>query len=267
LFWCAYARNKRSLGLDLEDAADRRVLLRLVSGADFLIESECPGRMAELGLGYEHLSQVQPGLVYVSITPFGQQGPKAQWAATDLTLVAAGGFAYLSGDADGPPLRVRVPQAHAQAGADAAVGALIAHAERRRSGRGQHVDVSMQESVTLATMFRILDEPVGMAPAERVAGGLQAGGVLVPLRHRVRDGWVTLGPSILPSTGHFMKRLLEWVAEEGFCDPALAQEDWGSFGLRLGARRLPEDAYEPVARSLDTFFASKSQAELMSAAV
>jgi crotonobetainyl-CoA:carnitine CoA-transferase CaiB-like acyl-CoA transferase len=267
LFWCAYARNKRSLALDLEGAADRRVLLRLVSGADFLIESERPGRMAELGLDYEHLSLVQPGLVYVSITPFGQDGPKAQWVATDLTLVAAGGFAYLSGDADGPPLRVRVPQAHAQAGADAAVGALIAHAERRRSGRGQHVDVSMQESVTLATMFRILDEPVGMAPAERVAGSLQAGGVLVPIRHRVRDGWVTLGPSVLPSTGHFMKRLLEWVAEEGFCDPALAQEDWGSFGLRLGARRLPEDAYEPVARILDAFFATKTQAELMRAAV
>ena len=58
----------------------------------------------------------------------------------------------------------------------------------------------MQESVTLATMFRILDDAIGMAPAQRVAGGLQAGGVLVPIRHRARDGWVTLGPAILPST-------------------------------------------------------------------
>jgi crotonobetainyl-CoA:carnitine CoA-transferase CaiB-like acyl-CoA transferase len=267
LFWWAYTRNKRGLALDLEDAADRRVLLRLVSGADFLIESERPGRMAELGLGYEHLSRIQPRLVHVSITPFGQDGPKAQWAATDLTLIAAGGFAYLSGDAESAPLRVCVPQAHAQAGADAAVGALIAHAERRRTGRGQHVDVSMQESVTLATMFRILDEAVGMAPAQRVAGCLQAGGVLVPIRHRTRDGWVTLGPSILPSTGHFMRRLLEWVSEEGFCDPALVQEDWGSFGLRLGARQLPEDAYQPVARALDAFFATRTKAELMRAAV
>ena len=267
LFWSAYARNKRSLALDLEGAADRRELLRLVSGADFLIESERPGRMAELGLDYPQLSRIQPGLVYVSITPFGQQGPKAQWAATDLTSMAAGGFAYLSGDADGAPLRVRVPQAHAQAGADAAVGALIAHAERRRTGRGQQVDVSIQESVTLATMFRILDQAVEMAPARRIAGGLHVGGVLLPLRHRVRDGWVTLGPSVMPSTGHFMKRLLEWVAEEGFCDAALTQEDWGSFGLRLGARQLPEDAYQPVARSLDAFFATKNKAELMGAAV
>ena len=91
LFWLAYARNKRSLALDLEDATDRRELLRLVSGADFLIESERLGRMAELGLDYQQLSRIQPGLVYVSITPFGQQGPKARWAATDLTLMAARG--------------------------------------------------------------------------------------------------------------------------------------------------------------------------------
>jgi crotonobetainyl-CoA:carnitine CoA-transferase CaiB-like acyl-CoA transferase len=267
LFWSAYARNKRSLALDLEDSGDREVMLRLVSGSDFLIESQRPGRMAELGLGYEHLNRIQPGLIYVSITPFGQDGPKAQWTATDLTLMAAGGLAYLSGDADGPPTRVRVAQAHAQGGADAAVGALIAHAERRRTGRGQHIDVSIQESVTLATMFRILDDAIGMAPAQRVAGGLQAGGVLVPIRHRARDGWVTLGPSILPSTGHFMRRLLEWVAEEGFCEPALAREAWGSFGLRLGARRLPADAYESTARVLDAFFATKTKAELMAAAV
>ena len=71
LFWAAYARNKRSAVLDLEDPDDRAVLLRLVSGADFLIESERPGRMAELGLSYDELSRIQPGLVYVSITPYG----------------------------------------------------------------------------------------------------------------------------------------------------------------------------------------------------
>jgi crotonobetainyl-CoA:carnitine CoA-transferase CaiB-like acyl-CoA transferase len=267
LFWAAYTRNKRGLALDLDEAEDRRELRRLVSGADFLIESERPGRMAELGLCFEALSGIQPGLVYVSITPFGQEGPKAHWAASDLTLLAAGGFAYLSGDAERPPLRVRVPQAHAQAGADAAVGALIAHAERRRTGRGQHVDVSVQQSVTLANMFRSVDEAIGMPPAQRVAGGLHAGGVLVPIRHRARDGWVTLGPSILPSTGHFMKRLLAWVAEEGCCDPALIDEDWGTFGIRLGARQLPSDAYDPVKQCLDRFFATRTHDELMAAAV
>jgi crotonobetainyl-CoA:carnitine CoA-transferase CaiB-like acyl-CoA transferase len=267
LFFAAYARNKRSAVLDLEQEDDRERFSSWVAGADFLIESEPPGRMAELGFDHEELLRIQPGLVHVSITPFGQDGPKAGWAATDLTSMAAGGFAYLSGDADGPPTRMSVPQAHAQAGSDAAVGALIAHAQRVRSGRGQHVDVSIQESVTLATMFRSLDDAVDMAPAQRVGDGIHAGGVLVPIRHRTRDGWVTLGPSILPSTGHFMRRLLEWVAEEGFCEPALAQQEWGSFGLKLGAGRIPADAYEPVARVLDEFFATRTKPELMRVAV
>jgi crotonobetainyl-CoA:carnitine CoA-transferase CaiB-like acyl-CoA transferase len=267
LFWAAYTRNKRGLALDLREAADREVLLRLVAGADFLIESERPGRMAELGLDYDALSRLQPGLVYVSITPFGQTGPKAQWLGCDLTQVAASGFAYLSGDSDDAPTRVRVPQAHAHAGADAAIGALIAHAERVRTGRGQHVDVSAQQSLTLANMYRTLDAAVGMAPAQRIAGGLQAGGVLLPNRHRTRDGWVKLGPAVVPSTGHFMKRLLAWVAEEGHCDPALAEEDWGSFGLRVGSGRLPADAYDPVKRDLDAFFANKTSDELMRAAL
>jgi crotonobetainyl-CoA:carnitine CoA-transferase CaiB-like acyl-CoA transferase len=267
LFWAAYTRNKRGIALDLEVDADRETLLRLVAGADFLIESAPPGRMRELGLDHDALARIQPGLVTVSITPFGQTGPKASWRGSDLTQVAASGFGYLTGDEDGPPTRIRVPQAHAHAGADAAIGALIAHFERKRTGCGQHVDVSQQQSLTLSNMFRSVDAAVGMAPAHRVAGGLQAGGVFIPQRHRTRDGWVVLGPSVIPSTGHFMRRLLEWVAEEGFCDAALAQEEWGSFGVRVGAGKLPPDAYDPTERALDAFFATKTNAELMDAAV
>lgn len=267
LFFAAYARNKRSLALDLDDEADRARLRHLVAGADFLIESDRPGHWAERGLGYSDLRAIQPGLIYVSITPFGQTGPKAHWRGCDLTQVAAGGFAWLTGESDGPPTRISVPQAHAHAGADAAIGALVAHFERRRTGRGQHVDVSMQQSVTLANMYRTLDAAVGMAPAQRLAGGIQAGGVLLPTRHRTRDGWVTLGPMLVPSTGHFMKRLLAWLAEEGSCDASWLEENWGSYAVRLGSGRLPADAYDPVARSLDAFFATKSSEELMQAAV
>ncbi len=267
LFWWAYARNKRSVVLDLEQEEGRQALCRLVAGADFFIESERPGRLAELGLDYASLSQLNPGLVYVSITPFGQDGPKAGWAATDLTLMAAGGPLYLSGDGELAPVRVRVPQAHAHGGADAAVGALLAHAERKRSGRGQHVDVSIQQSVTLATMFRILDEPMGQVPAKRVAGGVKVGAAFIPTLHALRDGWVTLGFSLLPSTGHFMKRLLTWAAEEGFSDPALIDEDWGTFALRLVLEELGAESYKPAERVLSAFLATKTKSELMAAAV
>jgi crotonobetainyl-CoA:carnitine CoA-transferase CaiB-like acyl-CoA transferase len=267
LFFWAYARNKRSVTLDLDTEDGRDALRRLAAGADFVIESEPPGRMAERGLGYGDLARDNPGLVYISITPFGQTGPKAHWQATDLTLMAAGGHAYLSGEAEFPPVRLRVPQAHAHAGADAAVAALIAHRERRQSGQGQHVDISAQQSVTLATMFRILDAPLEQTPAQRRSGGIVAGGVFLPNQYPTADGWVILGPGVLRSTGHFTKRLLRWAAELGFCDPALSERDWGSYALRLINGQATGEEYAPVETGLRELFASQTSESLIREAV
>lgn len=267
LFWWSYARNKRSVVVDLETEEGRACLRGLAAGADFFVESEPPGRLAALGLGYRDLAQLNPSLVVVSITPFGQTGPKAHWAASDLTLMAASGCAYLSGDADRPPVRCRVPQAHAHAGADAAVGALIAHFARRRTGRGQHVDVSAQQSATLGTQFRILDAPLEQTPARRVSGGVRVGRAFLPSRYRLVDGWAILGPGYLPSTGHFMKRLLGWALEEGLGSRELVDEDWSSFGLRLVRDQIPPEAYAPVDAALSALFARKTTSQVMEAAV
>ncbi len=151
LHWWAYARNKRGITLDLDTDDGREKLRQLVAGADFLIESAAPGEMAARGLGYGDLAAINPALVYVSITPFGQDGPKAHYAATDLTILAAAGVLVRQGDEDRPPVRVSVPQAWLHASAEAAGAALVAHHERARSGRGQHVDVSAQQAVLLAT--------------------------------------------------------------------------------------------------------------------
>ena len=92
LLWWSYARNERSIALDLDDTDDRAVLARLLADADFLIESEAPGVMDARGLGYANLRHDHPGLIYVSISPFGQAGPKASLPATDLTISAASGL-------------------------------------------------------------------------------------------------------------------------------------------------------------------------------
>jgi len=263
LYWWAYARNKRSIMLDVQASGDRDELLRLVRGADFFIESDRPGRLASMGLGYDDLAVINPGLVYVSITPFGSTGPKAEWRATDLTQAAASGVAYLSGDADRPPVRVCVPQAHAHAAGDGAVGALLAHFQRKRSGRGQHVDVSQQQSLTLATQFRSLDGPLGEAPAIRLSGGVVVKGIFVPLRYPLKDGWVVLGPAWLPSTGHFMTRLVEWAVEEGQCDPRFLDEAWGTWAFRLIAGEIGADDVAAVDEMLSAFFANRTKDELM----
>ena len=131
-----------------------------------------------------------PPLVYVSITPFGQDGPKARWAAADLVLLAAGGPLFLTGDDDRPPVRLPVPQAWFHAAAEAAVGAMIAHHERQRSGRGQHVDVSAQQAVALATQSYILCAAVGAPQVRRMAGGIKHGKLKARFVYPARDGCV-----------------------------------------------------------------------------
>lgn len=104
LYWAALGLGKRSVVLDLEDPQDQASLREAVRSADVLVESFCPGVMDRRRLGYGALSQINPGLIYMSITPFGQRGPKAGWPATELTIEAASGRLSLQGDRDRPPL-------------------------------------------------------------------------------------------------------------------------------------------------------------------
>ena len=110
MFWWSYAANKRSITLDPSTNDGRALLLRLVGTADFLVESSLPGYMQSLGLDYDSLQAVNPGLVMVSITPFGQDGPYSQYMASDLTGVALGGLLYITGDHDRPPVQIGYPQ-------------------------------------------------------------------------------------------------------------------------------------------------------------
>ncbi|HKC51977.1 MAG TPA: CoA transferase [Myxococcota bacterium] len=265
-FW-AYARGKRSVVLDLESEAGRRELRRLARGSDFLIESLGPARMRALGLDGDALARDCPGLISVSISAFGGAGPKASYAATDLIVAAASGPLYLCGDADRAPLRVSLPQVHAHAAADAAVGALVAHFERKRSGLGQHVDVSAQQAMTLATLFHSLDAPWKQPQPKRISGVLPLGKLAMRVRYPTRDGWVVLGPGFLPSTGPFLTRLARWAHAEGLCDERFVHEDWGSFGIRMLLGQVEPEFYAPFDAALETLFAARTNLELLREAV
>jgi crotonobetainyl-CoA:carnitine CoA-transferase CaiB-like acyl-CoA transferase len=136
----AFNRGKRSVVLDLDSAEDRTAFARLVAGSDFLFENAGPGAMDARQLGFDALCAINPRLVYVAITPFGQDGPYAQHLATDLTLAAMGGMMALNGDADRQPVSITVPQTWYHAAAESAVAALVAHWRRLTTGTGQFVD-------------------------------------------------------------------------------------------------------------------------------
>jgi crotonobetainyl-CoA:carnitine CoA-transferase CaiB-like acyl-CoA transferase len=142
--------NKRSAVLDLDDAGDRGVLTRLLLAADVCIESDTPGRLAALGLDHATLARENPGLVMVSVTPFGQTGPRAGWLSDEIVDWAMGGYMYFGGEASRPPLMIPGYQGHYHAAQAALIATLAALHHRDASGRGQHVDQSIQEA-TLAT--------------------------------------------------------------------------------------------------------------------
>jgi crotonobetainyl-CoA:carnitine CoA-transferase CaiB-like acyl-CoA transferase len=268
LFWWAYSRNKRSVTLDLEREEGRAILRTLASSADFLIESERPGVLASRGLGFEALAATNPRLIYVSITPFGQNGPKMSYADSDLVILAAGGPLLLTGDEDRPPVRLgAVPQGYLHACADAAVGALAAHHERQRSGLGQHVDVSAQQSVAMATQSYILSAALDSPELARISGGVKLGPLRMPLVWRAKDGWVSLTFLFGSALGPFSKRLMDYVCEQGFCDEATRDKDWIGYLELLLSGAEPLEEWDRVRRVLEQFLASRTKAELLALAV
>jgi crotonobetainyl-CoA:carnitine CoA-transferase CaiB-like acyl-CoA transferase len=268
LYWWAYARNQRSLALDLESDADRAVLSGLLAEADFLIESAPPGAMDARGLGWEALERDHPRLIYVSITPYGQTGPKSAAPATDLTLFAASGLLFMTGDADRPPVRVSgVEQSWLFAGVEAALGALVASQYRLRTGRGQHVDASAQQALNAATQSDALSAFVGDRHTQRSAGGLVYGGVKIRLLYPAADGFVSIaflfGATIGPATA----RLMRVVHERGFCDEATRDKDWIAYAELLTSGREPVEELERVKESVARFTSSLTKAELLELAV
>jgi crotonobetainyl-CoA:carnitine CoA-transferase CaiB-like acyl-CoA transferase len=264
LFWQAYATNRRGVTLDIEQAPGRGLLLTLAGSADFLVESFRPGFLDSLGLGYEDLRTVNPHLIYVSITPFGHDGPYRDYIATDLTGNALGGFMYLTGDADRPPVRVSIPQFWSLGGAAAAAGAMIALHQRMLTGRGQHVDVSCQQAMarTLAhaPQFWFMEGTVleRSGPFREVGGGRK-----MRVNWECTDGYVNFLQPGGKTGGGTMKALCRWMEEEGFGESLLNATDFGEFGFG----QMPDDILEAMHQGLGRFFLARSKRYLAEGAL
>lgn len=272
MYWAAYASCKRGATCALDTEAGRALFLRLVAKADFLIESEPPGAMAARGLGHDTLREANPALVHVSITPFGSDGPKADWADSDLVLWAAGGPLLQAQDGDRAPLRISVPQAYLHAAGDAAGGALVAHFARVASGRGQHVDISVQQSVAQATLSSILAAAVGhenfsirVEPKSKTRKTLDLSGSGARTRRskwQVKDGLVEMHLAMGPAAGRFTNSLTAWMRDAGALDEATAAWDWVTIPARIEADEITEDDLERVRGIVAGFLAGFTKAEL-----
>jgi len=150
LFFWHYNTSKRGVVLDLDERRGADAFRRLVAGADLVVEAEPPGRLAELGLDHTDLRAAHPALVWVAITPFGRDNPRAAEPATDLTVLAGGGPVWNCGYDDHtiPPVRGGGNQGLHTACVWAVMGALTALLARDVTGEGQFVDVSMHAPAT-----------------------------------------------------------------------------------------------------------------------
>ena len=265
-FW-SYNRGKRSVVLDLDAAGDRARFLELVKGADLLVESGNPGVMEARGLGPAALGELNPALVYTSITPFGQDGPKAEWAATDLTVVAAGMQMSLMGDEDRPPLRIPLDQGFLHASAEAAAASLIALHERRTSGLGQFVDVSAQQAILQATQSYCLSHLVNAPETTRTSGGAKAGPFNVRLRSKAADGYVSNTILFGEAIGPFGRRLFDWIFAEGECEQADVDFEWIDFVDAVMTGRIPPSEYDRIQDVAEAFTSKRTKAELLAEAL
>jgi crotonobetainyl-CoA:carnitine CoA-transferase CaiB-like acyl-CoA transferase len=211
----AVNRGKRGIVLDLQTASGRDALRRLASQADILIENYRPGVMQKLGLDYASLAAGNPRLIYASISGYGQTGPSASKGGFDLVAQGASGIMSVTGEPNGPPVKVGLPITDLGAGLFALAGILAALHWRTHSGRGQHIDTSLFEagialSVWEATEYFSGRLPARLGSAHRMSAPYQA--------FRCADGYITIGAAndrtfakLASLLGHD-----EWIADARF---------------------------------------------------
>lgn len=146
-YFLSVNHNKRGVVIDLKDRRGRDLALELAALSDVLVENFRPGVTERLGLDHESVKQVNPEIVYCSISAFGQSGPLATRSAFDVAMQAMGGGMSLTGEPNGPPMRSGLPLADLGTGLFAALGILAAVVEKQRTGRGQLVDVAMFDAM------------------------------------------------------------------------------------------------------------------------
>jgi formyl-CoA transferase/CoA:oxalate CoA-transferase len=145
-YFMSINRNKKSLTLDMKNTKSKDILERMIKQSDIIVENFRPGAADRLGLGYEQVKKINPKIIYCSISGFGQDGPYRELPGFDQTLQGMGGMMSITGEPNGPPMKVGVAIADISGGMFAAFGIMLALFHRQKTGKGQWVDTSLLDS-------------------------------------------------------------------------------------------------------------------------
>ena len=242
LSFIAFNRAKRSITLDLKAPEGKEIAMRIIKSSDILIEIFRPGVMDRLGLGYEALAKVHPGLIYCASSGWGQDGPYKERPGQDLLAQSIAGVLMLNGSAADPPMPVGIGLADLTASLHIVIAVLMAVYERQRSGKGQRIDINLLDSMMhmatqeLTLYFNTLGEPV------RSAAGVAYPCAGAPMGvYQTKDGFISI--AMMP-----VGKIGELVGVEGF--------------EGNDSRNVTENRDE-VKRKLEEGFKRKTTAELM----
>ena len=263
LFWFALNTSKRGITLNLETATGMEIFKTLVKRSDFVVETFAPGYLSSLGLGYHDLEKINPKVILVSITPFGQTGPYKDYKSSDLVAWAVGGEMAPYGDADRPPTHFsQHSQAYLHAGSDGAQGALTALYQRWETGQGQQIDVSIQDSVVQCLEHHTANWDLRRATAKRDEKFRMGATHRTTLLWPCKDGWVSWshgGNSVLaPSLP-----LVKWMQAEGASNEFLDTFNWD----RPDFPKISQEDMDRIEEPTGRFFMTHTKAELLEGAV
>src|SRR5688572_6690142 len=184
-------RNKRGIAVNLKLAQGRDILLRMVRDADVLTENYRKGTLEKLGLGYDVLRRVNPGLIYCAVSGYGREGPYADKGGFDLIAQGFAGLMSITGEPDGPPVKTGNSVADINAGILAVAGILAAYAHKLRTGQGQVVDTSLMEAALQQTYWHAA---IHFATGESPGPAGSAHPLTAPYQaFRASDGWINIG--------------------------------------------------------------------------
>jgi len=265
LYWFAYNANKRGITLDIETRDGQQIFKKLVKSADCVIESFPPGHMYKLGLGFNELCKINRRIIMASITPYGQDEPYRDHKSSDLTIMAMGGFLYITGDPDRAPVAIGNPQARLHAAADAALAILMAYYHQQVGGEGQYLDISMQQSIPV-NLFYVIPFWELMGVITRRYGPFRGGvgaGVVQRMVWPCKDGFVNVtvhGGAVGARTN---QALVDWMDSEGMAPDFMKAINWDEFDMSV----MTQEFQDQITEAIMNFVITHTKEELSKGAI
>ena len=262
LTWHALNRNKRAITLDLKSIDGRSLLATLVERFDIVLESAGVGGHALLD-DFELSEKV----IRCTVSAFARSGPKSEYSASDLLVMASTGTPAMTGDPDRPPLFHTVPQSIMEAGAETAIAALACLLARDRDGAGQGAEISAR----IAAMMSALSVPIAVGAGNPELTRSGAAGLApdarIPSIYECADGYMIVTvPAFGPSLGPMTQRLAKWAAEEGHLSKEIADVNWITFPADVRKKTASPDQLRALVVGVTSLCRNKTKAELGAAA-